>query len=155
MMEVLGMMTGAGPEGVDASRGPRRSAFKGPRQTFDTSTSGPCFGHILHRDGVPISARPSIQVAPEGFVPDRPLSELSEVFRIPFGVPIGMSIPRPLMAMRDSAGAPGGLGLGMPTLLDIIQGHGEGSPLRRRPEDRSAYVETVEDVSLSQKLTVK
>lgn len=149
MMEILGMMSGARLDGVNAAGGPGGNAPKGPRQTFDTNTSGPSFGHILHQDGVPISACPSMRVAPEGFASGRPLTELSEVFRIPFGVPIGMSIPRPLMVMRDSPGAPGDLGLGMPALLNIIQGHGEGSPLRRKQEDRSAYVETVEDVSLS------
>lgn len=155
MMEILGMMSGAGLSEIGAASAQDGSGLKGPRQTFDTSTSGPSFGHILHQNDVPISARPSMHVDPESFGPGHSLAGVSEVFRIPFGVPIGMSIPRPLMVTRDSAETPGGLGFGMPTLLDIIEGHGGGSPFGRRPEDWSAYVETVEDVSSSQKLIVK
>lgn len=155
MMEILGMMSGAGLSEIGAASAQDGNSLKGPRQTFDTSTRGPSFSHILHQNGVPISARPSMHVGPESFGPGHSLTGVSEVFRIPFGVPIGMSIPGPLMVMRDSAETPGGLGFGMPTLLDIIEGHGGGSPFGRRPEDRSAYVETVEDVSSYQKLTVK
>lgn len=155
MMEILGMMSGAGLSEIGAASAQDGNGLKGPRQTFDTSTSGPSFGHILHQNDVPISARPSMHVDPESLGPGHSLTGVSEVFPIPFGVPIEMSIPRPLMVMRDSAETPGGLGFGMLTSLDIIEGHGGGSPFGRRPEDRNAYVETVEDVSSSQNLTVK
>ncbi|WVW79485.1 hypothetical protein I302_101454 [Kwoniella bestiolae CBS 10118] len=107
---------------------------KGPRQTYDTMDSGPSFGHILHQNGIPLSARPSVQMNNPDF------------FRIPFGVPVGLNVPRPLLVMRDSAGA--GLGLGLsPDLLDILEQDQGISP--RGPEDRSAFVETVEDEEAS------
>ncbi|WWC72987.1 uncharacterized protein I206_106951 [Kwoniella pini CBS 10737] len=103
---------------------------KGPRQTYDTMDSGPSFGHLLHQNGIPLSARHSAQ----------------DFFRIPFGVPLGMNVPRPLLVMRDSAGA--GLGLGLsPDLLEILEQDQRISP--RGPEDRSAFVETVEDEEAS------
>ncbi|KAK6906142.1 hypothetical protein I203_100126 [Kwoniella mangroviensis CBS 8507] len=107
---------------------------KGPRQTYDTMDSGPSFGHILHQNGIPLSARPSVQMNNPDF------------FRIPFGVPVGLDVPRPLLVMRDSAGA--GLGLGLsPDLLDVLEQDQGISP--RGPEDRSAFVETVEDEEAS------
>ncbi|WVO15544.1 hypothetical protein L204_103204 [Cryptococcus depauperatus] len=121
------------------------SGQKGPRHTFETTTSGPSFGHILHQNGVPVSARPSMQAAPAGF---------SDIFRMPLGVPIGMNVPRPLMVMHDSSGAPGGLGLGgfggigIPGLLDILELEERERSIGktgRSPEARSAFVETVED----------
>nr|XP_031858883.1 uncharacterized protein CI109_005702 [Kwoniella shandongensis]KAA5525955.1 hypothetical protein CI109_005702 [Kwoniella shandongensis] len=122
------MLAGMGMEPTEGE------AAKGPRQTFDTTTSGPSFGHLLHQDGFPLSARPSMQPPMDGFGPD------PTFFRIPFGVPMGMTVPRPLMVMRDSGGAR--LGLGLPDLLDMMD-----TPTvdRRGPEDRSAFVETVED----------
>ncbi|WVQ93108.1 hypothetical protein IAU59_000172 [Kwoniella sp. CBS 9459] len=113
----------------------------GPRQTYDTMTSGPSFGHLLHQNGMPLSATQSMQVPPDGFDPRQITGMSDSFFRIPFGVPMGMSIPRPLLVMRDSAGA--GLGLGLsPDLLDILE---EETKPARGPEDRSAFVETVED----------
>nr|ODO03713.1 hypothetical protein L204_00049 [Cryptococcus depauperatus CBS 7855] len=129
------------------------SGQKGPRHTFETTTSGPSFGHILHQNGVPVSARPSMQAAPAGF---------SDIFRMPLGVPIGMNVPRPLMVMHDSSGAPGGLGLGgfggigIPGLLDILELEERERSIGktgRSPEARSAFVETVEDVSIIQSPT--
>ncbi|OCF35676.1 hypothetical protein I316_02731 [Kwoniella heveanensis BCC8398] len=115
---------------------------KGPRQTYDTMTSGPSFGHLLHQNGMPLSATQSMQVPPDGFDPRQITGMSDSFFRIPFGVPMGMSIPRPLLVMRDSAGA--GLGLGLsPELLDILE---EEVKPPRGPEDRSAFVETVEDL---------
>nr|XP_018259292.1 uncharacterized protein I303_08220 [Kwoniella dejecticola CBS 10117]OBR81450.1 hypothetical protein I303_08220 [Kwoniella dejecticola CBS 10117] len=112
---------------------------KGPRQTYDTMDSGPSFGHLLHQNGIPLSARQSAQV-PQGS------ANQADFFRIPFGVPLGMNVPRPLLVMRDSAGA--GLGLGLsPDLLEILEQDQGISP--RGPEDRSAFVETVEDEEAS------
>ncbi|WRT69187.1 uncharacterized protein IL334_006171 [Kwoniella shivajii] len=108
---------------------------KGPRQTYDTMDSGPSFGHLLHQSGMPLSARPSAQFSANTF--NNP-----DFFPIPFGVPMGMSIPRPLLVMRDSAGAGLGLGLGS-DLLDIL-GH-EGGDRHRGPDAKSAFVETVVD----------
>ncbi|KAK8843968.1 hypothetical protein IAR55_006760 [Kwoniella newhampshirensis] len=129
------MMVGLGMEdGIGQSRG--------PRQTFDTTTSGPSFGHILHQDGFPpTSAQPSRQSPMEGMGP-RQVGGVSDpsFFRILFGVPMGMTAPRSMMVMRDSGRAR--LGLGIPSLFDILD-----SPVvdKRGPEDRSAFVETVED----------
>ncbi|WVQ73587.1 hypothetical protein IAR50_003166 [Cryptococcus sp. DSM 104548] len=139
---------------------------KGPRQTFDTTTSVPSFGHIHHRNGMPISARPSLQTAPEGVFPPFSTGHTSappEIFHIPFDVPTGTHVPRPLMVLRDSSGGAGGLGiaglsglggfggLGM-SLLDIIEAEREEAELEaaraggpKRGDERSAYVETVPD----------
>ncbi|WWC91089.1 uncharacterized protein L201_006030 [Kwoniella dendrophila CBS 6074] len=113
---------------------------KGPRGTYDTLDSGPSFGHLLHQNGFPLSARPSTQNPPEN----------ANFFRVPFGVPLGMNVPRPLLVMRDSAGA--GLGLGLnPDLLEILEQDQGINPRGRGrgPEDRSAFVETVEDEETS------
>jgi hypothetical protein len=59
----LEAMTGAGahpafgmdsihPSGQAQAHAP---GIKGPRATYDTTTSGPSFGHIIHRDGHPVS----------------------------------------------------------------------------------------------------
>jgi hypothetical protein len=117
---------GAGPQGI-LGEGP---AVKGPRATYDTMTSGPSFGHILHRDGHPISG----------------LS--SDFVRVPFGVPLGATLPRPMMLMRTGTGIGMGIGLpglGMGRLSAGLSGIAE-SPEGPRREERSAYVETVEDV---------
>ncbi|ODO06026.1 hypothetical protein L198_01254 [Cryptococcus wingfieldii CBS 7118] len=149
MREVLSMdITQDGGGGGGGEGGQKE---KGPRQTFDTTTSVPSFGHIHHQNGMPISTRPSLQTAPDGFFP--PFSHAQaqghtsappDVFRIPFGVPTGTHVPRPLMVLRDSSGGAGGLGLGGLGGLAALAGGGG----QRRGDERSAYVETVPDVSL-------
>jgi hypothetical protein len=72
--------------------------------------------------------------------------------RIPFGVPMGASIQRPLFVMRNSAGVGMGVGLGGQGLQGsgLAFGgpaHGMGSHAERAKDARSAYVETIEDVS--------
>ncbi|WVF65435.1 hypothetical protein IAT40_000162 [Kwoniella sp. CBS 6097] len=130
---------------LNSANVPPSGAAKGPRQTYDTMTSGPSFGHLLHQNGMPLSATQSMQIPPDGFDPRQITGMSDSFFRIPFGVPMGMSVPRPLLVMRDSAGAGLGLGLG-PDLLDILEE--EAKPARGQ-EDRSAFVETVEDEECS------
>jgi hypothetical protein len=107
------------------------AGVKGPRATYDTTTSGPSFGHIIHRDGHPVSG----------------LS--ADFVRVPFGVPLGATVPGPMMLMRSGTGM--GMGIGLPGLamgrasigLSNIPESTEG----RRKDERGAYVETVVDVS--------
>lgn len=133
---------------------------KGPRGTYETSTSGPSFGHKMHQDGRPLRlSGPSL---PPGHPQSVPMAREEggqlPFMRIPFGVPMGASIPRPLFVMRNSAGVGMGVGLGGPTGVQdmstqqqgLTAGQSGDSPRQaheRRKEDRSAYVETIEDVS--------
>lgn len=74
--------------------------------------------------------------------------------RIPFGVPVGASIQRPLFVMRNSAGVGMGVGLGGqglhgPGLTYEVSQHGmqsQASHAKKAKDARSAYVETIEDV---------
>jgi len=75
--------------------------------------------------------------------------------RIPFGVPMGASIQRPLFVMRNSAGVGMGVGLGGQGLQGPDLAHdgspdgmaGRASHVQKVKDARSAYVETIEDVS--------
>ena len=124
---------------------PQPDAARGPRGTYDTSTSGPSFGHLLHQNGQPLTARSSLQgpVRPGGEMRGAP-----PFFRIPFGVPMGMPLPRPMTMMRTQTGMGTGLGLnpaGMgPTLTDITEAP---ESARRGLDERSAFMETVPDAS--------
>lgn len=68
---------------------------------------------------------------------------------------MGVSVPRPMMVMRNSAGVGLGIGIGGPRIMGLSMGIGPGltgvaeSPesFPRRGDARSAFVETVEDVS--------
>lgn len=134
--------------------------LKGPRGTYETSTSGPSFGHIMHQDGQPLRVSgPSVPLGfPQSSPMVRDMGGPPPFMRIPFGVPLGASIPRPLFVMRNSAGVGMGVGLGGPTgVQDMAQARRPSpapnhmdvaSPEQRRKEDRSAYVETIEDVSV-------
>lgn len=120
---------------------------KGPRGTYETGTSGPSFGHIFHQDGQPVSARQSYQQGIMGGQPmTRDVGNAGSFFRIPFGVPLGMPLARPMMLMRTGTGTGMGIGItgmGMgPSGLDNVPEADE-----RRRDDRSAFVETVHDVS--------
>jgi hypothetical protein len=131
---------------------------KGPRRTYETSTSGPSFGHILHHNGLPIGMPgPAL---PPGFPQSVPMSRdlggNNPFMRIPFGVPMGASIQRPLFVMRNSVGVGMGVGLGGQGLqgptygIQGSQKRQNDSPLStaaRAKDARSAYVETIEDVS--------
>lgn len=142
--------------------------LKGPRRTYETSTSGPSFGHIMHQDGQPL--RMSGPQIPPGFAQSTPMTRdmggAPPFMRIPFGVPLGASIPRPLFVMRNSVGVGMGVGLGgglegMPNMAQM-PGPPDGqhyinapSPEQKRKDDRSAYVETIEDVSQMPQATLK
>lgn len=133
---------------------------KGPRGTYETSTSGPSFGHILHQDGRPL--RVSGPPLPPGHPQSAPMSSepggQAPFVRIPFGVPLGASIPRPLFVMRNSAGVGMGVGLGGPTGVQNRAAQSVPSAAQhymappqgeaKRKDDRSAYVETIEDVGI-------
>jgi len=82
----------------------------------------------------------------------RDIGSQQPFMRIPFGVPMGASIQRPLFVMRNSAGVGMGVGLGGQGLQGsgLAFGgppHGMGSHAERVKDARSAYVETIEDVS--------
>jgi hypothetical protein len=131
---------------------------KGPRRTYETSTSGPSFGHILHQDGRPmrLSGPPLPPGHPQSSPMMRDMGGNQPFMRIPFGVPMGASIQRPLFVMRNSAGVGMGVGLGGQGLqgTGIAFGgpqHGMGTHAERAKDARSAYVETIEDVSRSLK----
>ena len=139
--------------------------LKGPRRTYETSTSGPSFGHIMHQDGQPL--RMSGPVMPPGFPQSAPMARdiggPPPFIRIPFGVPLGASIPRPLFVMRNSVGVGMGVGLGggVGGMQDMAKMPGPPagqqyisapSPEQKRKDDRSAYVETIEDVSRHKKM---
>lgn len=146
------------PSGQAAPASGALGAVKGPRGTYETSTSGPSFGHILHQDGRPlrVSGPPLPPGHPQSAPMSREVGGQAPFVRIPFGVPLGASIPRPLFVMRNSAGVGMGVGLGGPTGVQNMAAQsvpsagqqfirvpsGEG----RRKDDRSAYVETIEDV---------
>ena len=125
---------------------------KGPRQTYQTSTSGPSFGHILHQDGHPIpphfSFQPSLAEVPSSARQNAGLSGGS-FFRIPFGVPLGTGIPRPLVIMRSDTGLATGLGVTKDSVAAEVHHLGEVDDQRERrsrKDDRSAFVETIPDV---------
>lgn len=133
---------------------------KGPRQTYDTVTSGPSFGHIDHYGGHPISARQSHQLPGSQPMVREPAGMGNSFFRIPFGVPGGAVLPRPMMVMRTGTGVGMGVGIGSVGLgsgagggggarLEEVKEISEGS---RRRDDKSAFVETVEDVSPTPRL---
>ena len=107
-------------------------AEKGPRATYETSTSGPSFGHIFHENGMPTSRHMSMQH------PDIPIP----LFNIPFGGAVGVHVPRPLIF------GPGPLGVGSP-MGTAFPGTSPFGPPPESPRgaQRSAYVETVDDVS--------
>ncbi|ORX39184.1 hypothetical protein BD324DRAFT_618757 [Kockovaella imperatae] len=122
---------------------------KGPRGTMETMTSDPSFGHIFHKDGVPMSRHISTQGPPLPFPNMSSGGALGGSFyRIPFGVPMSMSLPRPLLMSRDSAGL--GIGVSLPPQLTKLftpplSRVAESPEGRQRKDDRSAYVETVHD----------
>jgi len=113
---------------------------KGPRETYDTTTSGPSFGHLHHRDGMPISRHISYQqeLGAPSFMGNA-------MFHIPFGANVGIPLPRaPLMF--------GGLPLpgSLPAAIGRDAPHSTDSPEhRQKRSDRSAFVESVTDVSRS------
>lgn len=129
------------------------NGMKGPRGTYDTATSGPSFGHLDHFAGHPTSAHQSYQM-PFGAGPgSSPMMREppggSAFFRIPFGVPNSAVLPRPMMVMRTGTGVGMGVGIGSVGLgmqgarLEEVPEASEGS----RPRDnKSAFVETIEDV---------
>lgn len=137
---------------------------KGQRGTYDTSASGPSFGHILHHNGMPISRHMSMQPSLiEENGPDahqaRERAALSggPFFRIPFGVPMNANLSRPMMALRTDTGIGMGIGYDAGAVRAMQQGAseygmdgiGDNPEDPRRRADRSAYVESVEDVSLA------
>lgn len=124
---------------------------KGLRETYQTSTSGPSFGHILHHNGRPIppdySFRTSLAEVPSSARQNAGLSGGS-FFRIPFGVPLGTGIPRPLVIMRSDTGLATGLGVTKDGVAAEVHHLGEvdDQPERKsRKDDRSAFVETIPD----------
>lgn len=154
------------------------------RGTFETGTSGPSFGHLYHDGAQPTSTRASAQQrqqqqqqahaavhaagehdGPASHAMTRDLAADAQApgsfVRVPFGVPLNMQLPRPMMLMRTGTGmgmgigiSPLGMGMGMGMGLtspgmDVMHGmYAPEEELRR--DDRSAYVETVEDVSVFQ-----
>ncbi|KAL7421133.1 hypothetical protein Q5752_004018 [Cryptotrichosporon argae] len=132
---------------LEASAGAPEAAsgFKGPRQTYETTTSGPSFGHILHKDGKPVPPRMSVQTAALDPGADaRRIAGLStgSFTRIPFGVPLGATLPRPLMVLSGGVGL--GFGVGLPSRMGNLS-HIAESPEYAPPQARSAFVESVED----------
>ncbi|KAK4685503.1 MFS transporter, UMF1 family, partial [Tremellales sp. Uapishka_1] len=122
---------------------------KGPRGTYTTSTSGPSFGHLVHQNGLPRHL--SLQSGTEPFS-----------MHIPFGVPAGFPIQRPMMVMRNSAGVGLGIavgggsrGLAGVSLNPGLTGVQEMTEEEVRKEDRSAYVETVDDEEAPTVITAK
>ena len=132
---------------------------KGPRGTMETMTSDPSFGHLFHKDGVPMSRYMSMQDNPPMPIPVPPPVQPAGkqgmfgggFYRIPFGVPMSVHLPRPLLVSRDSAGL--GVGVGLPSRLaeiftpNALSRVAESPEGRQRNDARSAYVETVQDVS--------
>lgn len=132
---------------------PEEGRDKGPRLTYETSTSGPSFGHLLHQNGQPIPRHLSAELPSMQDVPGPQHSHLSRelaglsggsFFRIPFGVPMGARMPHPLMMTRQGTSVGLGLGFGGAQRMEGVTGVAE-SPEGTR--GRSAYVESVEDVS--------
>lgn len=152
----LARLQAAGGDGPDALT----SDKKGPRETYDTAASGPSFGHINHWNGHPVSSRQSAQ---QPVVLEQPMSVPmsrdvtgASFYRIPFGVPVNMALPRPMMLMRTGTGAGMGVGIGSVGIgarIAALEDLAEESEKSKRRDDRSAYVETVEDVC-SASLTV-
>lgn len=148
---------------------PNGGGKKGPRGTYETSTSGLSFGHIMHKDGRPTRISipgpvmmdahagqehsPMSMMLGQGLTGSGPGDGPGGSFRIPFGVPMSASIPRPMLVMRNSAGVGLGLGMGMGMNMGMGMGSGglpdvaESPQSRGRQTARSAYVETIEDVS--------
>lgn len=147
----LSQLEATAPHAGSLSHNGQASRAKGPRGAFETFTSGPSFGHLHHHDGMPAGGA---QGATDGTRTPQELEGLGSLpmardgppfppggrfMRIPFGVPLSAGLPPPMVLLRG--GAPFGAGLGMPTLADLRLGD---SPVSKQ---RSAYVETVEDVS--------
>lgn len=132
---------------------------KGPRRTYETSTSGPSFGHLMHQNGLPLgmSGPPLPPGHPQSVPMARDLGGKNPFMRIPFGVPQGAMIQRPLFVMRNSVGVGMGVGLGGAGLQGPSYGMAgmqqpSGSPqgfANKAKDARSAYVETIEDVNSS------
>ena len=123
---------------IGAATGPRIPAdgmFKGPRNTYETATSGPSFGHIYHRDGAPATRHASFQA--ENYGDSGSFGKA--VFHIPFGGNVGIQLPL-------APAAPGGLSVDD----HVLQAGPENNEPRHRRSDRSAFVESVTDVSVSQ-----
>jgi len=140
-----------------------QGGMKGPRGTYDTSTSGPSFRHLLQQDGMPTSRHISIQPAiiqQQGGDSSNELARMNQdsFFRIPFGVPMGLQLPRPMMAMRTGTGAGMAIGVGSGTGRGFygvstepgLSGVQKSPESAHRRTDRSAFVESVDDVSLEQ-----
>jgi hypothetical protein len=155
--QALAQLQASNDDGAVAQDRPA-GGIKGPRATYETSTSGPSFGHIQHQDGGPtrLSGPPlptsHLQSAPMA----RDVGGNPPFMRIPFGVPMGASIQRPLFVMRNSVGVGMGVGLGGQGLQGSglafgdaqhgMSGHAQHSHAARAKDARSAYVETIEDV---------
>ena len=102
------------------------SGRKGPRETYETVTSDPSFGHLWHRDGMPVSRHISYQQDP------LPQSAMP-LFHIPWHGDIRLS--------RADILFDGDLGQAELRVIDEL------SDTEQRKYHRSAYVETVHDVS--------
>ena len=145
----------------------------GARGTYDTGTSGPSFGHLYHDGAQPTSARQSVQQPrldqvgtgagmddgegeAGGHAMMRDMAayggqQPGSFVRVPFGVPLSMQLPRPMMVMRTPTGM--AMGIGVPQVGIGAMGLGMVPPgiehaERDKRDDRSAYVETVDDVSI-------
>jgi hypothetical protein len=120
---------------------PTSGGVKGPRETYETTTSGPSFGHLHHRDNMPTSRHVSYQ--PE-LIGDPPVMG-SALFHIPFGGNFGIPLPRAPITLRR---------LPVSGLADepVLNAHVLGDSLadRHKRSDRSAFVESVTDVSIRQ-----
>jgi len=170
-IEALGQLTGASGGPVIP---PTITGTKGPRETYETATSVPSFGHILHRDGMPISRHMSYQQGPflpghgpivlgQGAISREPAGfSGTGYFHVPFG---------PDVRLRFGGGLPGGALSGLQGMMGaaagLAQDHGaqpgDTGPIgraqlgviaespaterTRRREDKSAYVESITDVS--------
>ena len=183
-----GLARAMGSLGMDPAQMQRGQGPAGARGTFETGTSGPSFGHLYHDGAQPTSTRQSAQRqyaqqlalaqmqaqgytgevgddGPESHAMMRELvgpgQEAASFVRVPFGVPLNMQLPRPMMLMRTGTGmgmgigiSPLGMGMGMMSPGAEMSLHGLGQSLYGLPkqaegkmDNRSAYVETVEDVS--------
>jgi hypothetical protein len=144
----------------------RESGMRGPhRMTYETVTSVPSFGHLYHRDGMPISQHLSMQPDP-AFIPghgpivtgqgnvSRELAGLSasDFFRLPFGPMVQLHRPFPSPQSPDDL--PLGMGIGGILAEALRSDHpedrfhvAESPDSVQRRDARSAFVESVEDVS--------
>lgn len=167
-IQTLAQLTNRQADYASGERTPtgRKSGMRGPhRMTYETVTSVPSFGHLYHRDGMPISRHLTMQPDP-GFIPghgpivtgqgnvSRELAGLSssDFFRLPFGPMVQIHRPFPFPQSPDDI--PLGMGIGG-ILAEALRSdypedrfHVAESPdsIQRR-DARSAFVESVEDVS--------